>query len=201
MQHWLDRRKPGQNKLHDAAARGRRGRDPLGRLRGPVDHGHAGPADDPQHRPALEGLRRDRRRSFGRVTPTSPTGRSTASGTTVAAGGPRARETAARVAAGGVAREALEDAGAGGPRSRATWSGWAPKAIDRARFDAWRGGAESRSGRRMRSRPRNGRTTSTALQEVRRLRWRGDRGGGATACPRASARPSTASSTRISPRR
>ena len=47
--------------LHDAAARARRGQDPVGRVRGradrpPGDHGHADRPPDRECRPALEGL-------------------------------------------------------------------------------------------------------------------------------------------------
>ena len=56
----LARRAPARaDPLHHPAAGGRPGRDPLRHLRGP-DHRHADLAADPQHRPALQGLRRDR---------------------------------------------------------------------------------------------------------------------------------------------
>ena len=50
---------PRPEPLHHPAPGGRPGRDPLRHLRG-ADHRHADLAPDPQHRPALQGLLRDR---------------------------------------------------------------------------------------------------------------------------------------------
>ena len=74
--------------LHHAAAGERPGEDPLRRVRGP-DHRHADHAADRQRGRALQGLRRDRATRSAPATPTSPTGRNTASATIAAAAAPR----------------------------------------------------------------------------------------------------------------
>jgi chorismate synthase len=56
IQHWLDRRKPGQNKYTTQ----RREADEVEILSGVFEgllHRPPHPADDPQHRPAVQGLR------------------------------------------------------------------------------------------------------------------------------------------------
>ena len=103
IQPWLDARRPGQSRFTTQRQEPGRRRDPLRHLRGP-HHRRADLARDPQHRPALEGLRRHRPEIPAPATPTSPTTSSTVSATTAAAAAP-ARETAARVAVG-VARAA-----------------------------------------------------------------------------------------------
>ena len=102
------------------------------RTGGPGDHRHADLADDRQRRPALAA-----------TIPTSPTtfrpGHADYAyfakyGVRDYRGGGRqsARETAARVAAGAVARKVL---GAGVDRPRGAWSRSARIAVDRARWD------------------------------------------------------------------
>jgi chorismate synthase len=125
---------PGAEPLHHPAARGRRGRDPVGHLRG-ADDRHADPADDPQHRPAVEGL-------FGEIAETFRPGHADITyhqkyGLRDPRGGGRssARETAARVAAGGVARAVLA-ALAPGLTVQGYMVQMGRRAIDRARFDA-----------------------------------------------------------------
>jgi hypothetical protein len=59
LQPWLDRRKPGTSKFTTQRQGGGRGAHPVGGVRG-ADHRHADPADDREHRPAVEGLWRDR---------------------------------------------------------------------------------------------------------------------------------------------
>ena len=54
------RAQTGAEQIHHPAAGRRRGRDPVGRVRR-RHHRHADLADDPQHRPAVQGLWRDRR--------------------------------------------------------------------------------------------------------------------------------------------
>ena len=106
IQPWLDARRPGPEPLHHPAPGGRPGRDPVRHLRG-HDHRHADLAPDPQHRPALEGLLARSRATFrpGHADLTYHL----KYGIRDYRGGGRssARETAARVAAGGVARAAL----------------------------------------------------------------------------------------------
>ena len=76
IQPWLDRRKPGQSRLHHPAPGGSTEvQDPVGRVRG-ADHRHAAFAcRSTTSRPALQGLRRDQATSSARATPTTPTGR------------------------------------------------------------------------------------------------------------------------------
>ena len=68
----------------DPAPRVRRRGDPVRRVRRP-HHRHADRAADPQRGPAQQGLRRTSPTPSGRATPTTPTGRSTASATIAAA--------------------------------------------------------------------------------------------------------------------
>ena len=72
IQPWLDARRPGQSRFTTQ----RQEPDPVEILSGIFEglhHRHADLADDPQHRPALQGLRRHRRRNSAPATPTSPT--------------------------------------------------------------------------------------------------------------------------------
>jgi hypothetical protein len=80
----LDRRKPGTSR-HVTQ---RRESDTVEILSGVFEgphHRHADRAADPQRGPAQQGLRQHRRERSAPATPTTPTGRSTASATTAAA--------------------------------------------------------------------------------------------------------------------
>ena len=75
-QHWLDRRKPGQNKYHSHPRRRNptQVEIPVGRVRGAVDRTHPDPADYPQHPTSgPKDLRRHRGKGFRpRSPPISP---------------------------------------------------------------------------------------------------------------------------------
>ena len=114
IQHWLDRRRPGRERPDLAAGRAGSGADPLRRLRGADD----GDADQPDHRQC----RRAARRLSGRRAATGAGHADCAYEAKYGLRDPRgggrasARETAARVAAGAVARLVIpevEDRGAG----------------------------------------------------------------------------------------
>ena len=97
--------------LHDPAAGAGRGPHPLGRLDGrerPAgDDRHADRAADRERRPALQGLRRDQGQVSAPAMPTSPTDQKYGIRDYRGGGRSSARETAMRVAAGGVARKVL----------------------------------------------------------------------------------------------
>ena len=130
IQHWLDRRKPGQSKFTTQRQRAGPGRDPVRRVRG-RDHRHAGLAADPQRGPALEGLWRDQGPSTGPATPTITYDAKYGIRDYRGGGRSSARETASRVAAGAIARKIL------GPDIKI--SGYlvqiGPDLIDRDRLD------------------------------------------------------------------
>jgi hypothetical protein len=79
----LERRATGRSR-HTSQRRERMKSRSCRRLSGP-HHRHADRAADPQHRPALEGLREHRQSSSAPVMPTTPTGRNTASAIRAAA--------------------------------------------------------------------------------------------------------------------
>ena len=132
IQPWLDKRRPGTVALRHAAPGAGRGEDPVRRVRGrshrrPGHHRHADLADDRQRRPALPRTMARSATATGPATPTTPT--TPKYGVRDYRGGGRssARETAARVAAGAVARKVLGDgvhdprrAGADRRRTRST---------------------------------------------------------------------------------
>ena len=95
----------GAERHHHAAARGGRGRDPVGRVRR-AHAGHADRADGAQSGRAAAPTRRCAR-SSGPRTPTTRTRRSTACAAGRAAARSSARETIGRVAAGVLARKVL----------------------------------------------------------------------------------------------
>ena len=72
IQHWLDKRRPGQNKMTTQRNEPDAVGNPVGRVRG-HDHRNADPADDPSTPDQRSrGLRRDRREPFAPAMPTSP---------------------------------------------------------------------------------------------------------------------------------
>ena len=196
LQRWLDRRRPGQNRYTTQ----RREPDAVEILSGVYEGSSTGapdPADDPQRRPALEGLRRDRAQVppgscrlhlLGEIRAARSARRWTRLGARDRGAG-RRRRCCARGA--GRSRPRAQDYrrhGADGPPSDR------PKRLgprrDRAQPVLVPGPAGAASGRR----------SSTAAQG-RRIDRRGDRGGGRGRPPRASARRSMPSSTPSLPRR
>jgi chorismate synthase len=107
IQHFLDRRRPGQSRFTTQRQEPDRSRSSPACSRG--DHRHAGLAPDPQHGPALPRLRRHQGRLPAR--PRRPD-YDQKYGIRDYRGGGRssARETACRVAAGAIARKVLGEA-------------------------------------------------------------------------------------------
>ena len=106
IQHWVDRRRPGQSQVHHPAARARSGEDPLGRVRR-QDHRRADRADDRECRPALASdycaIKDQFRPGHADYAYQAKYGIRDYRG----GGRASARETAMRVAAGAVARRVL----------------------------------------------------------------------------------------------
>ena len=178
--------------IHHPAARAGRGRDPLGGLRR-RDHRHADPADDPQCRPALEGLRRDRRELPARpcrhhLLAEIRRARLSRRRPLLGARNRRPGRRRRRGAAG--ARRAR----AGCRAARATWSRWAPMPSIRASFDWTTVGRQPVLVPRPGGRRSLGRQPRRAAQ-IRQFGRRGDRGARLAACRPASARRSMPSST------
>ena len=181
--------------LHHAAAGAGRGAHPVRRVRGP-DHRHADRPADRQRRPALAATIGDIARRFrpGHADYTYWL----KYGIRDYRGGGRssARETAMRVAAGGVARKVLGD----GVAIRGALVQIGPHRIDRAALGLGRGRRQPV----LLPRPRNGGALGRPIWTRcarRALGRRGDRGGGRAAFRPGWARRSTASSTAIWPRR
>ena len=100
--------KAGHVAPRHAAARVRRGRDPLRRVRGP-HHRHRDRLPDPQRGPALEGLRGDRAKSSGPAMPTTRICQKYGVRDPRGGGRASARETVVRVAAGAIAKKWLSE--------------------------------------------------------------------------------------------
>ena len=183
--------------LHHPAPRARPGQHPLRRVRGP-DHRHADRLCDRERGPALQGLRRDQGHASAPATPTTPTGRNTASATIAAAAAPRrARPPAASPPAPSPAwccgcRRSRDPRRAGPDRaaSRSTARRWDWDAVERQPVLLPR-----RRARRPTGRPISTGCARPAPRPAPSSRW------WPRACRPGSARRSTASSTPTWPRR
>ena len=162
----LDKRRPGQSRFTTQRREPDEVEDPLRRVRRRAhgragDDRHADRAADRERRPALEGLFRDHATRTVPATPTTPT--TSKYGMRDYRGGGRssARETAARVAAGAIARKVVP-----GVSVRGALVQIGPHAIDRAQLGLGRGRPQPVLLPRRRRPPRSTRTTSTASRKA-----------------------------------
>ena len=176
-----------------AAARAGHGRDPVRRVRGP-HHRHADRAPDPQPGRAQQGLREHRRHVPARATPTTRTGRSTASATIAAAGAsrrarPRCASPPARSRRSGCAERY-------GVAIRGHLTQLGPHAIP---FEGWEHVDANPFFAANAAHRRGARAVHGRAAQVGRLLRRARHGDRAAACRSAGASRSTTSSTPTSP--